>query len=235
MARRFFRSAGGVHKQSPAHKQSLARMHAHSSSAPSSSNTPPTRPDSSSPTVVPLHSPLLRQRTTLCDALIDLADTWRALDVRDEPGWSVFAADAALSLTRYLIQHAAAVRGVAMVRDDPLCWTASGAGDESTGTVVGASADVADPALSGNMDAAIGASAAKAADAAVLAFLGVVDALSPTSAMSEIVDAAVALGVIDADGDTTTGLDVDYSPGDVLATGAPITRRLRADALVTVP
>lgn len=147
-------------------------------------------------TVLPLHHPssVAQCRAGLLEALAGLAEAWRTLDLRDEPGWSAFAGDAALDLARYLTQHAADVRAAGAARGGSHrpAWLAEDDGSPCA-TEDHTSAD-------DSFDVTMSVSAASAADAVALAFLGVVDALAPADAVLDIVNAAAALGVVDLDG-----------------------------------
>lgn len=191
MTRPSFPSSRGTHKHLRPH--------------PQPSSTARAIPAARETTVLPFHALIAQQREVLCQALAKLVDAWRALDARDEREWSAFAADAALTLARYLVEHAADVRSVSVGRAGAVGSEAPGASEDP---VPALNRHTSADAASAGMDK----SAERAADAAVLAFLGLVDALSPAAAMSEIVDAAVALGVIDAD------VDVDGGPHGELAT-----------------
>lgn len=141
------------------------------------------------PRVLSFPSAYTQRRDDVCAALRGLADAWEKLSIRDEAAWSAFAADAGLSLARYLLQHAADVRAAMLERghragredgspaadEVPRSARSSGADHESPSTGTEAEAD-------------------RAADAAVLALVGLTCALGADNAEEALLHIAVGTG-----------------------------------------
>lgn len=137
-------------------------------------------------TVLPFPSAYIRRRDEVCVALRGLADAWQQLPIRDEVAWAAFAADAALALARYLLQHAADVRSATLERGHHVSLDdVSPAADAASST-----SDAADEQASGGADA----EAEHAANAAVLALVGLTCALGSDDAEAALLHLAVGTG-----------------------------------------
>lgn len=123
-------------------------------------------------TVLPFRSEFDR-RNDVSNALVGLADAWRSstLEIRDEASWAAYAADASMSLTRYLVQHAVIVRAAMIESGYP-----SPADDMSADDELARSLEDADDQDDWADDCAA-AAAQSAADAVLLAFIGVINTL----------------------------------------------------------
>lgn len=138
--------------------------------------------------VLPFPSAYTQRRDEVCTALRGLADAWQQLPIRDEAAWTAFAADAALALARHLLQHAADVRSATLERGHQvLLDDASPAAD-----VASSSSDADDAQPSGGADA----ETEHAANAAVLALVGLTCTLGSDDAEAALLHIAVGTGAV---------------------------------------
>lgn len=135
---------------------------------------------------MPFPSAYMQRRDEVCTALHGLADAWKEISIRDEAAWTAFAADAGLALARYLLQHAADVRSATLERGHHVSLDdASPAVDAAS-----SSSDADDAQPSGGADA----EAEHAANAAVLALVGLSCALGADAAEAALLHIAVGTG-----------------------------------------
>lgn len=183
----------------PLAQQHIARTRSpHDSQAP---QDPQDLQDLQGLTVLPFRSAYELRRDAVCDALRGLANEW-TLDIRDEAGWAAYAADVGLALARHLVQHREDVLAAMFERGYPAPM------DEASRL-----ADAAPLSLDGEsedewLDGCAGVAAESAADAVVLALVGLVTALGSDDALAAIDD--VAGGTSAAD-NADASLDVTRS------------------------
>lgn len=95
-------------------------------------NAPPTPAEALTSNASPLGAYQAR-RDEACDALGQVADAWRSLDLRDELGWLCFAADLAAELEQLVRLHAVRARAALSVSPLRLADGSAEAGDSNQG------------------------------------------------------------------------------------------------------
>ncbi len=139
-------------------------------------------------TVHSFRSQFNQRRNDACNALVRLADAWRTLEIRDEASWAAYAADAGTPLTRQLVQHAVEDHAAMIESGYPSPLAVDTSPDDTARSIEGEAREVE----MGWTDPRVSADNESGADSRLLAFVGLINALTADYVVPDLDDVAGA-------------------------------------------